>query len=81
MIYYKKDMDYIVIFIFDMVGWDINIINYEVSCVFLFVIEYFWVEKQKGILRGVIIILVKKMFCIGGDLEYFFKMDDLEVIF
>lgn len=81
MIRYKKDTDNIVTLTLDMGGRSVNVINHEIAEAFVPVIEHLKGEKEKGLLRGVIITSAKKSFLAGGDLEYLYRPGSPEEIF
>ena len=81
MIRYKKDTDHIVTLILDMSGRNTNVINHEIAKAFVPVIEQLKREKEKGLLRGVILTSAKKNFLAGGDLEYLYHIENAEEIF
>ena len=81
MIKYKKDTNHIVTLTLDMSGRSANVINHEIAEAFVPVIAHLKAEKEKGLLRGVILSSAKKSFLIGGDLEYLYQADDPEEIF
>jgi 3-hydroxyacyl-CoA dehydrogenase / enoyl-CoA hydratase / 3-hydroxybutyryl-CoA epimerase len=81
MIKYKKDTNHIVTLTLDMKGRSKNVINHEISSAFAPVIAHLQEEKEKGVLRGLIITSAKKRFLEGGDLEYLFQSEDAGEIF
>jgi 3-hydroxyacyl-CoA dehydrogenase/enoyl-CoA hydratase/3-hydroxybutyryl-CoA epimerase len=81
MIKYTKDTDHIVTLTLDMSGRSINIINHEIARAFTPVIEHLKGEKNKGVLKGIIITSAKKNFLDGGDLEYLYETSDQAEIF
>lgn len=81
MIRYKKDTDNIVTLTLDMAGREVNIINHEVGQAFLPVLQHLKDEKEKGLLKGVIITSAKKTFLAGGDLDYLHQTTDAGEIY
>ncbi len=81
MIKYKKDINNIVTLTLDMTNRKVNIINHEIGKAFFPVLEHLKKEKEKGVLRGVILTSGKKSFLAGGDLDYMFKNENKEQIF
>ncbi|MCO6477140.1 MAG: enoyl-CoA hydratase/isomerase family protein [Phaeodactylibacter sp.] len=81
MIRYKKDTHNIVTLTLDMSGRSTNVINHEIAEAFVPVIAHLKEEKEKGLLRGVILTSAKKTFLTGGDLEYLYQADDPAEIF
>ena len=76
MIRYKKDINNIVTLSLDMANRNVNIINHEIGKAFFPVLEHLKKEKEKGVLRGVILTSEKKSFLAGGDLDYIFKNEN-----
>lgn len=70
MIRYKKDTDNIATLILDMKSRPKNLINHEMVDAFKPVLEHLKKEKNRNVLRGVIITSSKRNFLEGGDLEY-----------
>ncbi|MCB0551289.1 MAG: enoyl-CoA hydratase/isomerase family protein [Phaeodactylibacter sp.] len=81
MIRYKKDTHKIVTLTLDMSGRSLNVINHKIAEAFVPVIAHLKEEKEKGLLRGVILTSAKKAFLSGGDLEYLYRADDAAEIF
>ncbi|MEL6719682.1 MAG: enoyl-CoA hydratase-related protein, partial [Bacteroidota bacterium] len=81
MIRYKKDTDNIATLILDMKSRPKNLINHEMVDAFKPVLEHLKKEKNRNVLRGVIITSSKRNFLEGGDLEYLYKANDPKEIF
>ena len=77
MIRYKKDTDNIVTLTLDMEKRNINIINHKLGKAFAPIVAHLQEEKSKGELRGIIITSAKRIFLVGGDLEYLHQVDSI----
>ncbi len=81
MIRYRKDTDDIVVLTLDMKDRQVNFINHEIGKTFVPVIEHLKIEKEKGLLRGVIITSAKNSFMAGGDIDFLYKANDAQEIY
>ncbi len=81
MIRYEKDTHNIVTLTLDMDGGTYNVISHDIGKSFLPVLHHLKEEKNKGLLRGVIITSAKKNFLVGGDLDFYFNCTDAAEIF
>ncbi len=81
MIRYRKDIDNIVVLTLDMKDRPVNIINHEIGKSFVPVIQHLKAEKEKGLLRGVIITSAKNSFMAGGDIDFLYKANDPQEIY
>jgi 3-hydroxyacyl-CoA dehydrogenase / enoyl-CoA hydratase / 3-hydroxybutyryl-CoA epimerase len=81
MIRYEKDTNNIVTLTLDMEGSTYNIISHDIGKTFVPVIKHLKAEKEKGLLRGVIITSGKKNFLYGGDLDFYYNCTSATEIF
>ena len=81
MIRYEKDTNNIVTLTLEMAGGAHNIISHDIGRTFVPVIKHLKTEKEKGLLRGVIITSGKKNFLYGGDLDFYYNCNDATEIF
>jgi 3-hydroxyacyl-CoA dehydrogenase / enoyl-CoA hydratase / 3-hydroxybutyryl-CoA epimerase len=81
MIRYRKDTDNIVVLTLDMQNRPVNILNHEIGKSFIPVIQHLQAEKEKGLLRGVIITSAKNSFMAGGDIDFLYQAKDPQEIF
>lgn len=80
MIKYKKDINNIATLMLDMEYRGKNVINHEIVDAFVPVIQHLQREKNKKVLKGVIITSNKKNFLEGGDLEYLYNAKSAEEV-
>lgn len=78
MIKYQKNIDKIVTLTLDMKGQAHNIINHQISQVFLPILEKLEHEVQQEQVKGIIITSAKKTFLQGGNLDYLFHAQKSE---
>lgn len=81
MIKYHKDTDNIVTLTLDMAGRQENVINHELGNAFTPVVRHLKEEKDRGLLRGVVITSAKSTFLSGGDLDYLYHINEPAEIF
>ncbi|MEM1121694.1 MAG: 3-hydroxyacyl-CoA dehydrogenase NAD-binding domain-containing protein [Bacteroidota bacterium] len=70
MIKYKKDTDNIVTLTLDMQQRSDNVVNHEMHQYFRPVLAHLQKEKEKGLLKGIILTSAKRNFLEGGELAY-----------
>ena len=81
MIRYEKDTYNIVTLTLDMDGSTHNVISHDIGKSFVPVLKHLKTEKEKGLLRGVIITSAKKNFLVGGDLDFYYNCKNAAEIF
>lgn len=75
---YEKGQDNVVVLIMDMFGQSVNIMNGVYCEVMVKIIV--WLEVEKEGIVGVVLILVKKIFFVGGDFNELIKVIKVDVL-
>lgn len=81
MIRYEKDINNIVTLTLDMQGSLHNFISHDIGDSFLPVLQHLQSEKEKGVLRGVIVTSAKRTFIVGSDVSFFYQCEDAKKLF
>lgn len=81
MIRYEKDTNNIVTLTLDMKGSLHNFISHDIGNSFLPVLQHLQREKERGVLRGVILTSAKRTFIVGSDVTFFYQCQDAQKLF
>ncbi len=81
MIRYEKDINNIVTLTLDQDDSISNTITHDIGKSFLPVLAHLQTEKNKGLLRGVVIASAKKNFLAGADVDFYYQCQDANVLF